>query len=80
MKDLRETIQQARTSLETLDATMKEAKPGVTAFSRDTMPQVSLLVRDLRQMSQQLRAVTEKLDQQGAAGLIGSPALPDYKK
>src|SRR5689334_24421316 len=36
------------------------------SFSRDTMPQVSLLVRDLRQMSQALREVTEKIDQQGA--------------
>ena len=80
VNDLRETIRQAKTSLQSLDETMKEAKPGVTAFSRDTMPQVSLLVRDLRLMSQQLRSVTEKLDQQGAAGLIGSPALPDYKK
>jgi phospholipid/cholesterol/gamma-HCH transport system substrate-binding protein len=43
------------------------------------MPQVALLVRDLRQMSQALREVTEKIDQQGAASLIGSPRLPDYK-
>ncbi|MBO9576484.1 MAG: MCE family protein [Sphingobium sp.] len=78
--DLRETLRQARVSLDSLDATMKEAKPGVTAFSHDTMPQVSLLVRDLRQMAQQLRSVTEKINQQGAASLVGSPALPDYKK
>lgn len=77
--DLRATLSKARTSLEGLDAVIKEAKPGVTSFSRDTMPQVALLVRDLRQMSQALREVTEKIDQQGAASLIGSPRLPDYK-
>ncbi len=78
--DLRETLRQARSSLEALDATVKEARPGVTTFSRDTMPQVALLVRDLRQMTQALQSVTEKLEQQGASALIGSPRLPDYKK
>jgi phospholipid/cholesterol/gamma-HCH transport system substrate-binding protein len=78
-KQLHDTLSQARASLESLDATVKEAKPGVTSFSRDTMPQVALLVRDLRQMSQALREVTEKIDQQGAASLVGSPRLPDYK-
>ncbi|HZV57347.1 MAG TPA: MlaD family protein [Sphingobium sp.] len=80
VQDLRETIRQARASLASLDATMTEARPGVTSFSRDTMPQISLLVRDLRQMSQTLRSVTEKIDQQGAGSLIGSPRLPDYKE
>ncbi len=79
VQDLRETIRQARASLESLDATMTEARPGVTSFSRDTAPQLSLLVRDLRQMSQTLRSVTEKIDQQGAGSLIGTPRLPDYK-
>ncbi|MBO9580886.1 MAG: MCE family protein [Sphingobium sp.] len=79
VKDLRDTLARARSSLEGLDTVIKEAKPGVTSFSRDTVPQVSLLVRDLRQMSQALREVTEKIDQQGAASLVGSPRLPDYK-
>lgn len=80
IKDLRQTIAQARSSLATLDTTIQDARPGITSFSRDTVPQVGLLVRDLRQMSQSLKAVTDKLDQQGAASLIGSPSLPDYKK
>jgi phospholipid/cholesterol/gamma-HCH transport system substrate-binding protein len=44
------------------------------------MPEVGLLVRDLRRMSQALQNVAEKIDQQGAGSIIGSPALPDYKK
>ena len=78
--DLRRTIEQARGSLANLDETIQEARPGVASFSKDTMPQISLLVRDLRQMSQSLREVTDKLNEQGAASLIGSPGLPDYKK
>ena len=77
--DLRQTIRSAKTTLDSLDTTLKDAKPGVETFTRDTMPQIGLLVRDLRQMSRAILAVTEKIDQQGASGLIGSPALPDYK-
>jgi phospholipid/cholesterol/gamma-HCH transport system substrate-binding protein len=77
--DLRQSIRSAKSTLDSLDATLKDAKPGVETFTRDTMPQVGLLVRDLRQMSRAILAVTEKIDQQGASGLIGSPQLPDYK-
>lgn len=79
IRDLRQTVQSARATLATLDETMKEAQPGVRSFTRDTMPQIGLLVRDLRQVSHSLQTVTDKLDQQGAAALIGSPKLPDYK-
>lgn len=77
--DLRATIRSAKTTLDSLDTTLKDAKPGVENFTQDTMPQIGLLVRDLRQMSRSIIAITEKIDQQGAGGLIGSPALPDYK-
>ncbi len=79
-EELHKTIETARASLANLDETIQEARPGVASFSKDTMPQVALLVRDLRLMAQSLREVTDKLDQQGAASLIGSPGLPDYKK
>lgn len=77
--DLRKTIQSARSTLDSLDTTLKDAKPGVDTFTRDTMPQIGLLVRDLRQMSRAILTITERIDQQGAGGLIGSPPLPDYK-
>lgn len=77
--DLRQTVQSARRTLDTLDKTVAEARPGVQAFSAQTMPEIGLLVRDLREMSRSLRAVSEKIDQQGAGSVLGSPALPDYK-
>lgn len=80
MQDLRKTVQSANRSIETLDQTLADARPGVQAFSRQTMPEVGLLIRDLREMSRSLRTISEKLDQQGAGSIIGSPALPDYKK
>lgn len=78
--DLRQTIASANKSMAALSATIDDARPGVQAFSQRTMPEVGLLVRDLRRMSQALQNVAEKVDQQGAGSIIGSPALPDYKK
>jgi phospholipid/cholesterol/gamma-HCH transport system substrate-binding protein len=69
----------ATRSIDTLDKTIAEAQPGVKTFSRQTMPEVSQLVRDLREMTRAFRGVAEKLDQQGAGSVIGSPKLPDYK-
>lgn len=80
IQDLRKTVQSANATVDTLNQTLAEARPGVQAFSRQTMPEVGLLVRDLREMSRSLRTISEKLDQQGAGSIIGSPKLPDYKK
>lgn len=79
MGDLRKSVQAATRSIETLDKTIAEAQPGVKTFSTQTMPEVNQLVHDLREMSRSFRGVAEKLDQQGAGSLVGSPKLPDYK-
>ena len=79
MADLRKSVQSATRSIDTLDKTIAEAQPGVRAFSNQTMPEVNQLVRDLREMSRAFRGVAEKLDQQGAGSIVGSPKLPDYK-
>lgn len=79
MADLRKTVQASAKSIDTLNNTIAEAQPGVRTFSRQTMPEVNQLVHDLREMSRAFRGVAEKLDQQGAGSLVGSPKLPDYK-
>jgi phospholipid/cholesterol/gamma-HCH transport system substrate-binding protein len=79
LADLRKSVQAATRSIDTLDKTIGEAQPGVHAFSTQTMPQVNQLVRDLREMSRSFRGVADKLDQQGAGSIVGSPKLPDYK-
>lgn len=80
MADLRKSVQAATRSIDTLDKTIAEAQPGVRTFSQQTMPEVSQLVRDLREMSRSFRGVAEKLDQQGAGSLLSAPKLPDYKE
>ncbi len=73
------TVAAAKRTLETLDATLTEARPGVRAFSTQTVPELGQLVRDLRIMSAALTSVAEKIDQGGAGALLSQPALPDYK-
>lgn len=77
--DMRGAIASANRSMNTLDATLKDAQPGVQAFSKQTLPEIGQLVRDLRVMAESLTAVAGKIDQGGAGSIIGSPRLPDYK-
>jgi phospholipid/cholesterol/gamma-HCH transport system substrate-binding protein len=79
VSDLRETVASAKRSMDTLDSTLKDARPGVQAFSQNTIPEIGQLVRDLRVMSESLSAVATKIDQGGATSILGSPTLPDYK-
>jgi|UniRef100_UPI0035CA9E4C phospholipid/cholesterol/gamma-HCH transport system substrate-binding protein len=79
MGNLNKTIASAQHSMETLDAAIGDARPGLQSFSKQTIPEVGQLVHDLREMSQALTSVAEKLDRGGATSLIGQPKLPDYK-
>ncbi len=76
---LQRAVDAAQHTLETLDATVGEARPGLQKFSKETIPEVGLLVHDLRTMAAALTSVAEKIDQGGAGSLLGSPKLPDYK-
>lgn len=78
--NLNRTIASAQKSMETLDATIGDARPGLQAFSKKTVPEVGQLVQDLRQMAIALSSVAEKIDSGGAGSLLGAPKLPDYKK
>jgi phospholipid/cholesterol/gamma-HCH transport system substrate-binding protein len=77
--ELRQTVTRARGSLDNLDAVLNDARPGVQAFSKQTLPEVGLLVRDLREMAEALSGVAERLNRGGAGSLIGSQKLPDYE-
>lgn len=77
--DLRQTIRAAETSMTNLDAAIGDARPGLQAFSKQTIPEVGQLVRDLREMSDALSQVAQRLNTQGAGGIVGGSKLPDYK-
>lgn len=79
VNDLQHTIRAAESSMKNLDAAIGEARPGIQSFSKQTLPEVGQLVRDLRATSASLRAVTEKVEQQGAGSLVRGTKLPDYE-
>lgn len=79
MTELRQTVARTRSSMDTLDTVLNDARPGVQAFSKQTLPEVGLLVRDLREMAEALSGVAERINQGGAGSLVGSRKLPDYE-
>jgi phospholipid/cholesterol/gamma-HCH transport system substrate-binding protein len=76
---LRDTMRTAERSLASLDALLGEARPGVQAFSTQTLPQVGELIHDLRATSESLRDITQRIEQQGIGGIVGGQQLPTYR-
>lgn len=79
MANLNKAADAARHTMESLDAAVADARPGLKAFSTQTMPEVNQLVRNLGEMSESLTAISTKLDRGGAGALVGGSKLPDYK-
>ena len=80
INDLRHTIRAAETSMRNLDALLADARPGVQAFSNQTLPEIGQLVRDLRATTSSLRDISDRLNQQGIGGVMGGQRLPDYER
>ncbi|MGN6620657.1 MAG: MlaD family protein [Sphingomonas sp.] len=79
VNNLNEAIKSAKQSTDTLNAAITDARPGLQAFSKQTIPNVNELIRNLRDMSQSLSEVSEKINQGGASSILGPQKLPDYK-
>ena len=78
-EDLRKAIAAVQRSAENLDAMVVDARPGVQNFSKNTLPEVNRLVRDLRELSTSLKGFSERLNEGGVGGALGPEKLPDYK-
>jgi phospholipid/cholesterol/gamma-HCH transport system substrate-binding protein len=79
INDLRTTLRSAQGSMAQLEAAIGDARPGLQAFSNQTLPEVGQLMRDLRASSESLREITDRLNQQGVGGVIGGQRLPNYR-
>lgn len=79
VNDLRHSLRSAEQSMENLNAAIADARPGLQAFSNQTLPEVGQLVRDLRETNDSIQSITRRLDQQGVGGVIGGERLPDYR-
>jgi phospholipid/cholesterol/gamma-HCH transport system substrate-binding protein len=76
--DLRRTLRAADQSITELQGAVHDARPGIQAFSNQTLPEVGQLIRDLRATSESLREITDRMNQRGVGGIIGGQQLPDY--
>jgi len=79
MQNLNRAIASAQQSADALNGAIGDARPGLQAFSKQTIPEVGQLVRDLRVMTTALASVAERVDQGGAGALVGQQKLPDYE-
>ena len=77
-EDLRRSLAAVQAATENLNAMITDARPGVQNFSKSTLPEVNRMVSDLRELTQSLNAVTERVNQQGIGGTLGPEKLPDY--
>jgi phospholipid/cholesterol/gamma-HCH transport system substrate-binding protein len=78
-EDLRKAIAAVERSANNLDAMVADARPGIQNFSKSTLPEAGRLIRDLRELSQSLKGVSERVEQGGIGGTLGPQKLPDYK-
>ncbi len=76
---MRETLKSAGAAADALAASANDARPAVRQLSESTLPAAEATLRDLRETSRALRSVTERIETQGAGGLIGGQKLPDYE-
>jgi len=76
---LRTTLKSAEAAANELKATLGDARPAARQLTEQTLPAAEAAMRDLRATSRSLRQVTDRLNDQGAGGVIGGPKLPDYK-
>lgn len=79
MRNLNRAVGSAQRSMDSLDRLLVDARPGVAALSTQTAPEIDRLVADLSEMSRALSAVAERLDRQGARGVLGGERLPEYE-
>ncbi|HVL30533.1 MAG TPA: MCE family protein, partial [Sphingomicrobium sp.] len=78
-QDLRKALAGVERAASNLDAMIADARPGIQNFSKNTLPEANRMVRDLRELSESLRALTERVEQGGVGSVLGAPKLPDYK-
>lgn len=76
---MRTTLKSAQAAADALSATANAASPAARQLTQSTLPTAEATLQDLRRTSQALRQVTERIQNEGAGSIIGSPKLPDYK-
>ena len=77
--NLNQAIIAARQAADNLNGMVGDARPGVQSFSKSTLPEANRLVHDLRELTQSLQQVSDRINRQGIGGTLGPQKLSDYK-
>jgi phospholipid/cholesterol/gamma-HCH transport system substrate-binding protein len=78
-EDLRKAIASVQRATESLDAVLTDARPGLQNFSKSTLPEANRLVHDLRDLTESLQGISDRVQHGGISGALGPPKLPDYQ-
>ncbi len=76
VQNLNKAIASVQQAAENLNNIISDARPGVQNFSKSTLPEANKLVHDLRELSQSLQQVSNRVNQQGIGGALGPPSCP----
>ncbi len=77
---LKTTLSSANAAAQSLSKTLDDTRPAAQQLNERTLPAAEATLRELQATSKALRAVTERIENEGAGSLLGSPKLPEYKK
>lgn len=78
MVDLRAAVASANGTIQRIDRLAASAEPGLQTLATETVPQVNRLVIELRDVTQQLGALSARLDEDPLGAVTGGRQLPDY--
>ena len=78
LQELQQTLMRTSAALTEIEQAAASANDGIDQVNQQTLPQVNLLLRDLRQTSSSLGAIAAKLDEDPAGALLGGRTLPTY--
>lgn len=79
IQELRRAVVSAEATLKRVERLSAAAEPGIATLSTHTVPQVNQLIADLREVTQQMGAITARLDEDPLGALTGGRTLPDYQ-
>lgn len=79
MEELRKAVVSANAALQQIEAVTAAARPGVESFSSQTIPDANRLIREMRDVTEALGALSSKLDEDPLGSVIGGRTLPDYQ-
>jgi phospholipid/cholesterol/gamma-HCH transport system substrate-binding protein len=79
VQNLNKAITSVQQAADNLNSMITDARPGVQNFSKSTLPELNQTVRQMRQLTQSLQDLSDRVNEGGVGSALGPEKLPDYK-